>query len=387
MKIAIVGSGASGLYCAILLKKKNAANDVFVIEKDEKIGRKLYATGNGHCNLLNKSLESKAYNHPDFMEKVISLYPYSYLKKELADWGLEVIEEGDYVYPLNFSASSFVGFLTDLCHSLGVHFVLKTCVRDYEIGNGGITLMTSEGSLPSFDKLILAVGGESTPKLGSDGSFFPILKKHGYEIEDLRPGLAPLKLLDEDVKPLAGLRHNAKVEVVVSGKVIFSEKGEVLYKNDGISGIVIFNAESALLRINKFKGAEIHLDLFPDISEKELVDRLAVDQKANPLFFFEAYFQEELAKHILARAKSQTDGRKMAQTIKNLVYSVREPYSFENSQVTIGGVSLKEVDSSLQSKREKNVYFAGEIVDIDGNCGGFNLSWALLSALMIVRES
>jgi predicted Rossmann fold flavoprotein len=387
MKIAIVGSGASGLYCAILLKKKNAANDVFVIEKDEKIGRKLYATGNGHCNLLNLSLESKAYNHPDFMEKVISLYPYSYLKKELADWGLEVIEKGNYVYPLNFNASAFVGFLTDLCHNLGVHFVLKTRVRDYEIGHGGITLMTSEGSLPSFDELILAVGGESTPKLGSDGSFFPILKKHGYEIEDLKPGLAPLKLLDEDIKPLAGLRHDAKVEAVVSGKVVFSEKGEILYKDDGISGIVIFNAESALLRLNHFKGAGIHIDLFPDVSEKELADRLAIDQKNNPPFFFEAYFQDELAKHILARAKSQTDGRKIAQAIKNLVYSVREPYSFENSQVTIGGVSLKEVDSSLQSKREKNVYFAGEIVDIDGNCGGFNLSWALLSTLMIVRES
>jgi hypothetical protein len=387
MKIAIIGSGASGLYCAILLKKKNAANDVFVIEKDEKIGRKLYATGNGHCNLLNKSLESKAYNRVDFMANIISLYPYSYLKELLADWGLEVIEEGDYVYPLNYSAPTFVGFLTDLCHTLGVHFVLKTLVSDYKIEKGGINLASSGGPLPLFDKLIIAAGGESTPKLGSDGSFFPILEKHGYEIENPRPGLAPLRLLDKDIKPLAGLRHEAQIEALVSGKTVFSEKGEILYKDDGISGIVIFNAESALLRLNYFKGAEIHLDFFPDVGEKELIDRLAKDQKTNPSFFLKAYFQDELANHIIARAKSQTDVRKIAHSIKNLAYSVSEPYSFENSQVTIGGVSLKEVDDALQSKREMGVCFSGEILDIDGHCGGFNLSWALLSALMIVRES
>ncbi len=386
MKIAIIGCGASGLYCAILLKKKNLANDVYVIEKDEKIGRKLYATGNGHCNLLNKSLAARAYNHPEYMGKVLSLYPYSDLKKVLSNWGLEVLEDGDYVYPLNYSASSFVGFLSDLCQSLNVHFVLNTRVSDYEMTKDRIALSTKEGKLPLFDKLIMAVGGESTPKLGSDGSFFPILRKHGYAIEELRPGLAPLKLFDKDIKPLVGLRHEAKVEAVVSGKTVFSEMGEVLYKDDGISGIVIFNAESALLRINAAKGAELHLDLLPGFSEKDLADHLTKDQKTNPSFFLKAYFQDALLRHILLRAHSETDVPKIAKAIKNLVYSVKEPYPFENSQVTIGGVSLQEIDPCLQSKREKGVYFAGEMVDIDGNCGGFNLSWALMSALMIVRE-
>ncbi len=384
MNIGIIGGGSSGLYAAILIKRKKPSANVFLLEKEEKFGRKLCATGNGHCNLLNKKLSPAAYNRPAFIAAYGKICTYSFLKGILNGIGIEIFEDGDYAYPLNFNAKTYSSFLCEVARQEGVAMLSGSKALDYSIDHGGMinVLLEKPAKIPPFDRLIIASGGKSTPNLGSDGSLYPIMSEHGYSLVEAKPGLAPIMVKDKDVSPLAGLRHEARVEVEIAGEKIFSEEGEILYKEDGLSGIVIFNAESVLARRSIFDGAKIHVDLFPQIAKAELADRLAANQRLNPGIYLLAFLPERLASHILGRAHS-SDPIRIADQMKNLVYEAKASYGFANSQVTVGGVSLDEVRSSLESVREKNIYFSGETLDIDGICGGFNLSWALASAFII----
>lgn len=384
MKIGIIGSGPSGLYLSIFLKIKHPESEVVVFEKESKLSKKLYATGNGHCNLLNKNLVKEKYNHPEFMGPILEKYPYSFLEGVLKSLGIELTSNGDYVYPLSESAPAYALYLKKLAEKVGVSFVTETRVLDYVSKDPQIEVKTDKKTY-AFDKLVIATGGKSDPKLGSDGSFYEILKKHGYEFAEPKPGLTPLVLNDKDIKPLAGVRHKANVKAFLGKDSIFDEDGEILYKNDGISGIVIFNAESAIYRHKNPKDIELVVDLFPDWTFEELMKRLAHDEALNSKFYLDSYLVEPLQKHILARSKG-TDALCIATSMKNLRYSVKNHYDFDYSQVTIGGLSLTEVDENLLSKKEKGVYLIGELLDVDGNCGGYNLAWSLLSAIIVFKS-
>ena len=287
MKIGIIGSGPSGLYLSIFLKIKHPESEVVVFEKESKLSKKLYATGNGHCNLLNKNLTKDKYNHPDFMAPILEKYGYSFLEGVLKSLGIELTANGDYVYPLSESAPSYALYLKKLAEKVGVTFVTETRVLDYKAEEKEIEVKTDKKSF-IFDKLVIATGGKSDPKLGSDGSFYEILKKHGYSIVEPIPGLTPLTLNDKDIKPLAGVRHKANVKAFLGKEKIFDENGEVLYKNDGISGIVIFNAESAIYRHKNLKDIELVVDLFPEWSFEELMGRLAHDEALNSKFYLDS---------------------------------------------------------------------------------------------------
>jgi predicted flavoprotein YhiN len=174
MRIAIIGAGASGIYSAILLKKEHPEAEIVVFEKEEKIARKLYATGNGHCNLLNRQLTGDAYNNPEFMDPLLKRYPYLFLKELLKSWGIAVQEEGDYVYPGSYNAATYVGLLEKIARALGIHFILATRVLDYQAVTGGYCLKIDKNipDLPLiFEKVIFAVGGQKHPKIRERWSF------------------------------------------------------------------------------------------------------------------------------------------------------------------------------------------------------------------------
>ena len=384
MKIGIIGSGPSGLYLSIFLKIKHPESEVVVFEKESKLSKKLYATGNGHCNLLNRHLTKDKYNHPEFMAGILEKYGFAFLEGVLKSLGIELTMNGDYVYPLSESAPAYALYLKKLAEKVGVFFVTETRVLDY-LAKGSQVEVKTEKKTYSFDNIVIATGGKSDPKLGSDGSFYEILKKHGYSLVEPRPGLTPLVLNDKDIKPLAGVRHKANVKAFIGKDKIFEENGEVLFKNDGISGIVIFNAESAIYRHKDPKDIQLVVDLFPDWEFEELVKRLAHDEALNSKFYLDSYLVEPLQKHVIARSKG-TDALCLATSMKNLRYSVKNHYGFDYSQVTIGGISLDEVDENLLSKREKGVYLIGELLDVDGDCGGYNLTWSLLSAIIVFKS-
>lgn len=380
MNVGIIGSGAAGLYLSIFLKRNNPSYEVTVFDKEEKLAKKIYATGNGHCNLLNKKLLPNKYNHSEFMKTFLHNFDYETLRKELSSLGISLLENNNYVYPLSNHAGSYVKYLLSLAESLGVKFKNFSKISNYVKDDNGYQI---EG-YGHFDKLVIATGGASSPNLGSDGSFFDVLKEHGYSLEPLRPGLTPLKV-KEKVTSLQGVRHKAFVKAYNDNKQVFAEEGEILFKKDGLSGIVIFNAESAIYRNKLVKNPRITIDLFPEFTFYSLCDALSKAKQVNPNNYLSSVLVEPLVKYIVS-VSSKTDIENIANNLKHLSFSVTSSYGFEDSQVTIGGLSLSEVTPFLESKKEKGVYFAGEVLDIDGDCGGFNLSWALISALTISKH-
>jgi predicted Rossmann fold flavoprotein len=392
MRIAIVGGGASGLYAAILIRQDHPTYDVEIFEKEKKLGRKLCATGNGRCNLLNADLKPEKYNLPILLKEILASYPFDYLASVISSFGIPLTNEGDCIYPYSLSANVYVDYLVSLVLSFGVKIHLGVRVTDYEVNEKGLGLRTDDGGkYPLFDKVIFTVGGASTPKLGSDGKTFPLFEEHGYTVVPLRPGLCPLKVVNKkEVQPLAGYRREALVRAYAKEKEVFSEKGEVLYKDDGLSGIVIFNAQSALGRLGEIKGSVVSLDLFPETAEADLLTGLKAYWNLNPEHFLEAYYPAPFLQHIAARlGLSSTlkikakDLSKLAHLLKDLRYEIEGSYGFENSQVTLGGIDFRQLGSGFQSSLEKGVYFAGEILNLDGFCGGYNLTWALISALVV----
>ena len=375
MNVGIIGGSISGLYAAIAIKTKYPDYTVYVIEQNDRLLKKIYATGNGHCNLLNADLKAERYSHSKWIESYLKRFPYQRLTDYLTKLGIPLLRKGDLVYPLSYSAGSFCRYLIELANKLGIKAYVNEKVIDY--GKG--TIKTDKGS-HHYDLLIFAFGGQSQSNLGSDGSLFPVLKKHGYDIVPLRPGLAPIKT-KQKTKGLKGVRHEALVKAYDNhNQLLFEEAGEVLFKEDGLSGIVIFNLSSHLVRAggDQFR---ITLDLFPDHTEDDLF-ALAYSNPTPGAYLY-TLVEYPLGIYVRNQLKNLSDIRGFCKALKNLSFDFDSFYSFVSSQVTIGGVSLSDVTSELASKKENGVYFIGECLDIDGDCGGYNLSWCLISALTV----
>ncbi|MCH3909677.1 MAG: aminoacetone oxidase family FAD-binding enzyme [Bacilli bacterium] len=380
MKIAIIGGGASGIYSAILIKHSHPEYEVVVFDKEEKAERKMYATGNGHCNLLNAVLSPDYFNEPSFVGALLKRHPVSDLVSTLEGFGIELLKNDDLYYPLSYSASSYVSFLENLAKALHIVINLGDSIVDYSLDGKVYSLRYANGKVVSgFDKVVIATGGMSSPKLGSDGSFFKAVERHGYKINPLLPGLVPLKL-EGNFRGLDGYRHKARAYLKdEEGKIVHQEDGELLYKDDGLSGIMMFNLESVYARLRNKGRYFIEVDLFPEYGETALRDLLNKDKKLNPSFYLDAYFPKTVQSRFISIYGNDD---KLVKALKGERFLIKGTYPFTLSQVSIGGVKVDEVDpSTLESKREPGVYLVGEVLDVDGLCGGYNLSWALLSAL------
>ena len=376
MNIAVVGAGASGIYYSLLRKDKHPEDTITIFEKEIKPGRKILATGNGHCNLLNSSIRPEDFNDVPYMSSLLDKYPYAYLELVFSKWGIPLMRKGELVYPLSYSAKNFLNQLLGLLEDKNVKILTGIRIESYSRRNNGYYL-NDKGP---FDMVVFSTGGASTPKLGSDGDIFNEIADHGYDIAPLVPGLCPF-ILKEKVKSISGQRHKASVTLMINGKSVYSEKGEVLFKDDGISGIVIFNIESIYARsYTNVNDAKLNVDLFSEYSEGELLEMIKASAKISKEYML-GFISPELINYLLPKGGKQSP-EYWAHALKNVIFTIKDVYDFSSSQVTVGGINIKELDSKLMSKREKGVYFIGESVNIDGICGGFNLSWALLSALV-----
>ncbi len=385
MEVGIVGCSGSGLPLSVFLKCKHSDWNITLIDHNTKVGKKLSATGNGHCNLLNAAAKPSDYNNPDFLTPFFQAYSLDHLLKRLSDIGVSTIRNGDLIYPKSFSAPGYVNSLEGLSRRLGNSFCLNTSVTDYKKSRNKWILTTNCGE-KEFDKVIFCCGGSSGLNLGSDGSLLPIFKKHGYKIVPSVPGLGPVRTKESTVS-LNGLRHRAEVSLVANGKTRKKETGEVFFRKNGLSGIVVFNLERVLAP-NFGKGDyRLLLDLFPEESLQGLADELLALHRANP-DFSSSFLPLPLFNYILTRSgagKLATLSSCLAfsKAAKSLSFEVTGLPSFEESQVTCGGIDISCVNDRLESIAEPGVHFLGEILDVDGPCGGYNLQWCLISALAL----
>lgn len=368
MKIAVIGGGVSGVTFAINRKRNHPKDEIFIFEHSDKLLKKILATGNGKCNIANNGDLSNIYNSPIAI-KILEKYNFSYQNSFLDSLNIKTKLVGALSYPISESAVTVRNAFLKEIERLGIEVIYNANITEYYKNNNGYIVKADKDYC--FDKIVFAIGGKSLPKSGSDGSLYPLLKKHGYQIKEFNPALCPI-YTKEKTKILDGTRVKAKVTLLCEGKTLFVESGEVLFKERGLSGIVIFNL-SRIIAANTSRKYTILLDLLPDISKEEL---LKFAKNHNKETVLESYLHPNLVKYLMGYDN-------YIDAIKSLEFNFDKLYGFENAQISVGGITLNEIDESLMSKKEKGIYFAGEMLDVDAPCGGYNLMWAIGSALYL----
>ena len=358
MRIGIIGGGASGTFVAIRIKELNPSFDVTIIERNDKLMKKVAVTGNGRCNYANLgSLENK-YNNKFANQIINNLKPI-----EIVDiferYGIHPTKIDNLVFPISLSAQTVVLMLNKRLEELGVKICLNEKVIDYQI-NDNKCLLKTDKQTHAFDRIVFSCGGCAYPQLGTDGSLFDILRQHGYQIETLSPSLSPIKV-KENTKKVSGQRVKCLVSLLYKDKLYYSEEGEVLFKDDGLSGIVMLNMSQKINELADKKAVKIVLDLAPN-------NKVKLDQ-------YLEFVHPKVATYLTENNLS----------INALTFTFKNFYDFNVAEVSHGGVSLNDVNDYLNSKKENIVFFTGEILDIDGMCGGFNLMFAFASAETVAK--
>lgn len=376
MKIGVIGAGASGITFAINRKMLYPKDEVIVFEHLDKALKKILATGNGKCNIGNTVDISDQFDEP-IVKSLLREYPFDRQKEFLDSINIKTKLMGNLSYPITESAVTVRNALLKACDKYGVKIELESTPIDYKVSDKEIALITNKGEY-HLDKLVFATAGKSSPNLGSDGSIIPLLEKHGYILKEFRPVLCPIYTRNR-TKEVDGTRFKGKVSVYDDDeKLIFEELGEVLFKDKGLSGIVIFNSTRYM---KEEKPYRVRLDLLPDISKEELKEFL---KKNGRDALLEAYLHPNLVKYILK--SNPNDKELIDHYLKAMTFIYDKTYGFEVSHVSAGGIRFSDVNSNLESKSEKGIYFVGELLDYDGPCGGYNLMWAIATGLHVSKN-
>lgn len=390
MKIALIGGGACGIYSALLLHKKYPNDEIIIFEQGATIGKKFTVAGNGRCNINNIIDDATKYNQPCFVRPLLDDFPLQKQNQLLKELGIYLTElhEG-YLYPISLSGKNVLKILQQQISNCP-NLLVKTGMKliDYEHNSNNETVLFFEnGEKIKVNRLIIVTGGCSSPKLGSNGNLFALLNKKGYKINELLPGLTALKT-KEKVKPLFGEKIRAKIALLSNNQIIHQENGEIVFKDDGLGGIAIMNLSSIIQR-NKLSNPAVNIQcLGDDIGENDL---LKINKTIDNVLW--PFVGQNTAQYIYQKANvkidnklSRKDAQKLLWAANNLSFTIVSTYGFNDSQVTIGGIDINEIDNFFQSKKEQGIYFGGEVLDIDGLCGGYNLKWALVNAHYLVEN-
>ena len=394
IRVVVVGGGAAGMTAAIVAARRGAT--VTVIERMSRVGKKLLATGNGRCNLTNTEQGVDSYHgaNPRFVEDAFDQFNVSQTLSFFEELGIEpLIEEDGLVYPASGQASSVLDVLRYEMEQLGVQVLCNTPIHRIEKRQKEFRCLGADSGEYPADRVIIAAGGKSAPNLGSNGSGFKIAEDLGHKVKTPFPALVQVCLDVPFLKRLSGIRIRGGAECRIDDVAAGSERGEMLFTDYGISGIPILQLSRSISEhTGSGRKLSIHLDLFPDWSERNLVARIVRRISCNPgkplQMSFVGLLHKRLIAVILQEAGfenirsacgelSQKEILRIAARMKDWPLQCIGVKSWMFSQVTAGGVDVGEVNPrTMESKIVSGVYFAGEVLDIDGDCGGYNLQWA-----------
>ena len=393
--VIIIGGGAAGLCAAVALKQKNPALSVRLLEALPRVGKKLATTGNGRCNITNKNITKERYHgrNTDFADYALSRYSGKQTEDFFHSVGVDFVFEEEKGYPASLQAASVVDCLRFAAEELGVILCTETRVTNIQLS--GKLFKVIAGNLNFLTENIIIAAGllSGGDKLGNDGQMFALLKKAGFNTVKTYPAIVQLKTEPEIVRQLKGIKVNANVSLKSGGKLLRREYGEVLFCDYGLSGPPILQVSGTAAKTG---SPVISLDLMPDKSPEalteELYGRIAILGARSTDEFFTGMMNKRLGQVIIKSAgyKLNTPAysldnnapKKMAALIKDFSFNVTGNTGFINSQVTSGGLNTEQFDPKTMMCRDyKGLYAIGEILDIDGDCGGFNLQWAWSSAL------
>lgn len=390
--ILIIGGGASGLAAAIEAARTDPAKTVTVLEHLPKAGKKILATGNGRCNLGNLNAASHPYTNRKFAQPVIEEYGTQSLIDFFKSMGLYTRADSEgRLYPLSNSAASVLDALRFECERLNVKIICEEKATKIKKADGGFTVNEKYQA----KKVIVATGGKSAPSQGSDGSGYPLLKSLGHSLTPLNPSLVQIKTDTAHIKALKGVRAKAKLMLSTGD----SSEGEILFTDYGISGIAAMDLSRF---IKQDKKAVISLDLLPDFTEDEAKEIITRISKHNPAISADSMLGGIIHKAIgtaaikaslgfLPKTAGEISGKQaavIAATLKDFRLNVTGTKGFNDAQVTSGGADIKEFDNrTMMSKKVSNLFACGEVLDVDGACGGFNLAWAFASGRLAGRSA
>ncbi len=383
--VAIIGGGASGIFSALHLKKLfNNQIDITIFEKNSRIGRKILASGNGKCNLSNQTLLVDNIYNNEFATKIYNEFPPIKLREYLDTLGLFTkLDQANRVYPQTESSNSVLDLMLLHLNNLNIKIKTEETVLDIKKQNNKYLVVTKNTS-DLFDYVIISTGSKASSKLGSNNEGYDILKKLNVNITPLKPGLVGIKTKKQDVSTLSGIRQKAIVKLYDNDKVIFEEIGEVQFKDEGISGIVVMNASSIIARASS--NVNMTLDLLPNYDKEELIEKLKYIQSLNKNISLKelshGILPKMLANKICDLLKDKLNIKEFVNLSKNYPIKVEGTYGFDNAQICVGGIDLSELKDTLELKKHPNIYATGEVLDIDGLCGGYNLQFAFASGFV-----
>ena len=383
MNIAIVGAGASGLLAAIIINKSCHAFTLY--ERQSRCGRKLLATGNGRCNLTNACIDiSRYHGDTDFASYALEVFDNYRLMDFMDEIGIRCTYEGEKIFPYSLQASSVLDMMR---LAEGVSEICDCEVTRLVPHKNGIGVVTKNGE-KIFDKVIVCTGGKASKSL-SGGGAYNLLTELGHTMTKLKPAIVQLKC--ENTKALAGIKLNANVKLDDR-----KDYGEVLFTTYGLSGPPILQLSRDAV------GKTISLDLAPDLSFKDVADILTNKSRIDYLTLenlFTGFLNKKVGMYLLKKLGIAPMTRKaseltiheikaIAGVVKCLEFDITDTNGFDNAQVTAGGIKCSEFDAhTMESKKVKGLYAAGELLDVDGDCGGFNLQWAFSSAYIAAKSA
>lgn len=371
-RIFVIGGGAGGLAAAIAAARAGA--DVTIWEKANRVGKKILKTGNGRCNLSNQYVRASAYNHPDFVTPVLAETGCSELLDFFHELGLWTVADSEgRIYPRSDTAASVLDVLRLGCAEAGAREVCSTEVSALRPEKGGWRVELQNGAYHHADAVIVATGGGTN-----------LLKGLEHPTVPFSPVLCPLRTDIGPIRGLTGLRVKCRARLIQGKKVIADERGEILFRDYGVSGILA-------LDLSRFaeKGQILSLDLMPELSEEALLGKLwaRMELDRSPEEFLTGVFHRRVSEALL-RLAGGTDPEDLTRVIKHLTLEVYGHGDTANAQVTRGGADVSAFDPhTLASLRYPGLYAIGEALDIDGRCGGYNLHWAFASGLAAGRSA
>ena len=403
-RIVIIGGGASGLVTAIYAKRKN--NQVIILEKNNKCGKKLLLTGNGRCNFWNQDQSLENYNstNKNNLRDIITEKNQKEILSFFDKIGIVPKVKDGYYYPNSNQASSISNALLLQVESLGIKIKYNSEVEKIDKLDNKFIITTLTGELISCDKVVLATGSKACPKTGSDGKGYELAKNFNHTIIDVVPSLVQLRGNGSYFKLWNGVRCDARISLFENNYKIKEEYGELQLTDYGISGIPTFNISGLVARgIKNNKKEIVKIDFLPFINKNEQEFITYCDNKNKFILnlkiyqFLEGMLNYKLVETILKVAKIDKQKRWQDLTIsekKRLYYNLKSfeflitgTNSFDKAQVCSGGVSLLEINpKTMESKLIKNLYIVGELLDVDGICGGYNLSFAWISGMLAGKE-
>ena len=407
MKVIIIGGGPAGMMAAISCKTNYPSYDVIILEKNSALGRKLLITGKGRCNITsNLEMSEFIKNIPGNGMFLYSAFQ-NYTNKDIIDFmaqhGVDTkVERGERIFPVSDKSQDVLNAFEKELKMLGVTIKLDASVQKIELlEENSFLLHLNDGQTLQADKLIIATGGRTYPLTGSTGDGYRFAKEFGHTITEIKPSLVPLEVKEKiDCQKMQGLSLKnvaIKIKDVEKNKIIYEDFGEMLFTHFGISGPIILSSSAHLIRYKNVENllsegnVKLFIDLKPALSEEQLNSRILRDFEKQKNKAYKNSLFELLPKKMIDYVieKSQIDENKkvneitkverykLVQLIKQIEFTVTGTRPVEEGIITSGGINVKEINpSTMESKLVKNLYFAGEIIDVDAYTGGFNLQIA-----------